>query len=99
TPRGRGREASAEDASADVAAGGGQLSELVQKVHRLEIGLNLTGCPEAARANCEHEPEHPSNQVVAGLLQRPALAARQLTKLEAHASSGFREGPRERGAW
>src|SRR3954470_18393501 len=88
------RPGSVEHALPDVAPGRGELAELVEEVHRFEIGPDLARRPVAARPEGEREPEQATDQVVGRVLERRALAAREAAELEANAPLTLCDGQR-----
>jgi hypothetical protein len=84
---------SAEHMIADVAAGGGDLAQLVEEVDRGQVERAQLACgPDAAGPNCHGIGEHALNQVVGGVLEGGPVAMGEAAKAKPNTSGGFLDG-------
>jgi hypothetical protein len=90
-------EGSAEQATADVAAGGGDLAQLVEEVHGSQVGWPQLGRgPEATGSERHGVGEQALDQVVGGVLEGGPVAVGKTAKAEPNPSGGFLDG---QGQW
>jgi hypothetical protein len=83
----------AEQAAADVAAGGGDLAQLVEEVHGYEIGWpQLARGPHAAGPECHGAGEQALDQVIGGVLEGGPVAVAKPAKTKPNSSGRLLDG-------